>query len=137
MKKHILSSSLLLLSFFSLAQTKPVKIVFDVTSKDTLIHQAAIRHVTLESQAHPDAQLEIVIYSGSLSMVVKDKSVVASAVQQLAATKNVAIVVCAETMKRNNVDKSQLIPGVQVVPDGILEIVDKQGKGWGYIKEAH
>jgi intracellular sulfur oxidation DsrE/DsrF family protein len=138
MKKNIsFTSVLVLLTTILLAQAKPVKIVFDVTSKDTLIHQAAVRHATLESQAHPDAQLEIVIYSGALNMVVKDKSVVTSGVQQLTASKNVAIMVCAETMKRNNVDKSQLIAGVQVVPDGILEIVKKQGEGWGYIKEAH
>jgi len=138
MKKHIFTTSLLaLLSLFSLAQTKPIRIVFDVTSKDTLIHQAAIRHVTLESQAHPDAQLEVVIYSGALSMAVKGKSAVSSGVEQLTANKNISIMVCAETMKRLNVDKSQLLSGVKNVPDGILEIVGKQGEGWGDIKEAH
>jgi uncharacterized protein len=40
-------------------------------------------------------------------------------------------------MKNNNVDKSQLIPGVQVVPDGIYEIISKQKQGWGYIKASH
>jgi len=32
------------------------------------------------------------------------------------------------------VDKSQLLPNVQIVPDGIGEIVAKQNAGWGYIK---
>jgi hypothetical protein len=41
------------------------------------------------------------------------------------------------TMKRNNVDKSQLLPGVEIVPDGIYEIISKQHEGWGYIKVAH
>jgi intracellular sulfur oxidation DsrE/DsrF family protein len=40
-------------------------------------------------------------------------------------------------MKRMNVDKSQLIPGVEVVPDGIYEIISKQRENWGYIKVAH
>ena len=39
-------------------------------------------------------------------------------------------------MKRNNIDKSQLIPGVEIVPDGIYEIILKQREGWGYIKVA-
>jgi uncharacterized protein len=137
MKKHILTSIFTLLSFLSWAQPKPLRIVFDVTSKDTLIHQATIRHVSLESAAHPNGLLEIVIYGGALNMVVKDKSVVASGVQLLTSNKNVSIKVCEETMKRYNISKSQLLPGVQVVPDGILEIVEKQGDGWGYIKEAH
>jgi intracellular sulfur oxidation DsrE/DsrF family protein len=37
-------------------------------------------------------------------------------------------------MEHNNVDSSQLIPGVGIVPDGIYEIVKKQREGWGYIK---
>ena len=138
MKKIMLLAAIsTLFSFHSGAQSKPIRIVFDVTSKDTLIQQTAIRHVSLEATAHPDALLEIVIYSGSLNMVVKDKSAVAPGVRLLMNNKNVSIKVCEETMKRNNVDRSQLIAGVQVVPDGILEIVGKQGEGWGYIKEAH
>ena len=39
-------------------------------------------------------------------------------------------------MKRHNVDASQLLPGVTVVPDAIMEIVTKQNEGWGYIKEV-
>ena len=122
---------------FSWAQSKPLRIVFDVTSKDTLIHQAAVRHVSAEAKAHPEGLFEVVIYSGALNMVVKDKSVVASGIQQLAGLKNVSFKVCSETMQRYKVDKSQLLPGVDVVPDGIVEIVEKQGEGWGYIKEAH
>jgi intracellular sulfur oxidation DsrE/DsrF family protein len=41
------------------------------------------------------------------------------------------------TMKRNNISKEQLVPGVEVVPDGIYEIVSKQHDGWGYIKVGH
>jgi uncharacterized protein len=51
--------------------------------------------------------------------------------------KDVSIKVCALAMKRQNVDESQLLPGVQVVPDGIYEIISKQRDGWGYIKVAH
>ena len=41
------------------------------------------------------------------------------------------------TMKRNNIDQSQLVPGVEIVPDGIYEIISKQQQGWGYIKVGH
>jgi hypothetical protein len=41
------------------------------------------------------------------------------------------------TMKRNNVDSTQLVPGVEIVPDGIYEIISKQQAGWGYIKAGH
>jgi intracellular sulfur oxidation DsrE/DsrF family protein len=41
------------------------------------------------------------------------------------------------TLNRKNIDKSELIPNFEIVPDGILEIVTKQSEGWGYIKESH
>jgi intracellular sulfur oxidation DsrE/DsrF family protein len=50
--------------------------------------------------------------------------------------KDVSFKVCALAMKRNKIDKSQLLPGVQVVPDGIYEIISKQRDNWGYIKVA-
>jgi uncharacterized protein len=138
MKKQILLTCLLaLFCVFSWAQSKPLRIVFDVTSNDTLIHQAVIRHVTGEAKAHPDGQFEVVIYSGALNIVVRDKSVVSAGVMKLAGLKNVSFKVCSETMNRYKVDKSQLFDGVEIVPDGIVEIVEKQGQGWGYIKEAH
>ena len=39
-------------------------------------------------------------------------------------------------MKRYNVAKGELLPGIATVPDAIMEIVEKQGEGWGYIKEV-
>jgi intracellular sulfur oxidation DsrE/DsrF family protein len=119
------------------AQTADYKVVFDITSKDTVNHQAVVREISLIKNANPDAQLEVVVYGQGLDLVLKDKSTKAEAIQQLLADKNVSFKVCAMTMKRNNVDKNELLPGVEVVPDGIYEIISKQHKGWGYIKVAH
>ena len=136
MKKII---TLILIFFFALnlsAQEKPVKIVFDVTSSDAKVHQAAIRHVKFMSQAYADAQFEVVMYSGSQDMFVKDKSSVAEDMEALAKQDNITFVVCQGTMKRHKISDDQLIPGLQQVPDGILEIITKQADGWGYIKEG-
>ena len=40
-------------------------------------------------------------------------------------------------LRNNNIEKSQLLPEVQSVPDGIYEIVSKQQDNWGYIKVVH
>ena len=136
MKLHILILFFLLISAVAKAQTKPVKIVFDVTSKDTLTQQTAIRHVSLMAESYPQSYFEVVIYGGALNMVVNGKSTVTKAIQKLESNKKVSFKVCEYTMKRMGVDKSQLLPGVSTVPDGIIEIVTKQGEGWGYIKEA-
>jgi uncharacterized protein len=119
------------------AQTKPVKILFDVTSKDSLTHQAVLRHVKGMSTAYTSSNFEVVVYGGAIEMLLKDKSTVSKDIATVSTNKNVTFAVCAETMRRQNIDKSQLLPGIVVVPDAIMEIVIKQGEGWGYIKEAH
>jgi len=138
MKKSILSLLLAVLATASaLSQEKPVKIVFDITSKDTLDHQTVMRHVSLMAKAYPESQFEVVVYGGALPMFLKDKSTVSKSIEELSINKNVSFKACEGTMKRFNADKSMLVPGVGTVPDAIIEIVTKQGEGWGYIKESH
>ena len=137
MKKAFFLIFLELIFFVATAQTNPVKIVFDITSKDTLAHQGAMRHVTMMSKAYPQSTFEVVIYGSALPMVVKGKSTIEKDLTTFAGNKNVSFKVCSATMKRYNVDKSQLVTGVEVVADAILEIVTKQGEGWGYIKEGN
>lgn len=127
---------MLLICNFSIAQSAPYKVVFDVTTKDTIVHQMVIRWVKEILSTSPTANVEIVFYAKSLDMITQDKSVVAGDVVQLAATKNVSFKVCEAAMKNNMVEKSQLLKGVETVPDGIYEIISRQHDGWGYIKAA-
>lgn len=131
--------NLVLVCLFStlvFAQEKPVKIVFDVTSSDTKVHETAVRHVKLMSEAYPNSKFEMVVYSGAYKMVLKNESTVAKEMKSLASNDNVDLVVCQGSLNRHKIDASQLFDGVRAVPDGILEIVDKQVQGWGYIKES-
>ena len=138
MKKNLLCISvIILMATFVQAQSKNYKVVFDMSSKDTINQQAIIREIGLITGATPDAKLEVVIYGQGLDLAVKDRSAQQSAVQKLIADNKASFKVCAMTMKRNNIDQSQLVPGVEVVPDGIYEIISKQQDGWGYIKVGH
>jgi hypothetical protein len=137
MRKLSLSTiTLLFVSQFLFAQ-KDYKVVFDLTSGDTLSQQTAIRWVNEIIKTEPTAQVEIVMFGKGLPLVVKDRSALADDVTSLATNKNVAFKVCAIALANQKIDKSQLLAGVQVVPDGIYEIVSKQREGWGYIKVAH
>ena len=126
----------LFISSLTFAQEKPVKIVFDVTSPNTSVHGSTIRHVKAMSEAYPNSKFEVVMYGGAMDMVLKDKSTVAEDMKSLSERDNIDFVICEGTMKRHKIDASQLIEGVRSVPDGILEIVQKQSEGWGYIKEG-
>src|SRR5258705_12597113 len=138
MKKYSLCICILMLmSPFIHAQTSNYKVVFDMSSKDSINQQAIIREIGLITGASPDAKLEVVIYGQGLDLVVKDRTSQQAAVQKLIADNKASFKGCAMTMNRNNIEKDQLVPGVEVVPDGIYEIVSKQQEGWGYIKVGH
>lgn len=127
---------MVLITSFAVAQPN-YKVVFDVTSKDTVDHKLAIRWANEVLKAEPTAQVEIVLFGQSLAMITKEKSIVADALTKLAANKNASVKVCKVAMKAHNVVIDQLVPGVQTVPDGIYEIISKQRQGWGYIKVSH
>ena len=136
-KNSIVLMMSVLLPLLTMAQSAAYKVIFDITSGDTAAHKTVIRQMRGISQSRPDAQLEVAIYGDALAMAMKDKSIIADAVKELSSNKKNSFKVCAATMKRHNVDKSQLLPGIEVVPDAIYEIVTKQHEGWGYIKVGH
>ncbi len=125
---------LLFVAGISNAQKVPYNVVFDVTSSDTVVHKMVMRWVSEISNEVPDAQIEVVFYGKSLDMITNSKSIVADSVMKYAAMKNVKFRVCQVAMKNNHIDKSQLISGVETVPDGIYEIVLRQHDNWAYIK---
>ena len=122
------------LSIHSKSQGANYKVVFDLTAKDTNVHKAVLRWCTIIVDANSDCKLEVVFYGQSLDMVVKGKSIAEDQITSLAKGKNVSFTVCEASMKRLNIDKSQLLPGVNTVPDAIYEIFLKQKEGFAYIK---
>ncbi len=136
--KRLTIIGLLLLNFSLLsAQKAPYNVVFDMTSDDTITHKMAIRWISEVVDNNPDAMVEMVFFGKGLGMITNGKSIVAEQVINFSKRKNVAFKVCAIAMKNNNVDKSQLVEGVGIVPDGIYELISKQHDGWGYIKVSH
>ena len=136
MKKYWLVLSLLLSSLSMAAQRSDYKVVFDLTSRDTLDQKNLVRWLTEISNANPEAKMEVVMYAKGLEMVVKDKSGVTEEIARLSANKNISFKVCAVAMRNNNIVRDQLFAGIEVVPDGIYEIISRQKEGWGYIKAA-
>ena len=122
---------------FVRAQRQPYRVVFDLTSRDTLEQKAVLRWLKEVSTSSPDAQMEVVMYAKGFDLVMPERSAYIADVKEAMKNPNVVFKVCAIALKNNNVDKSQLLPGVQTVPDGIHELVMKQQDHWGYIKVMH
>jgi uncharacterized protein len=136
--KIYLFSIIALLSITSVLQAQEnYKVVFDLASRDSVNQQAIVREIGLITDANPNAKLEVVIYGQGLDIAVNGRSPQQANVEKIISSGKASFKVCAMTMKRNNISKEQLVPGVEVVPDGIYEIISKQHEGWGYIKVGH
>lgn len=122
---------------FVQAQRQPYRVVFDLTSRDTLEQKAVLRWLREVGTSSPDAQMEVVMYGKGFELVMPERSAYTADVKEAMKNRNVSFKVCAIALKNNNIDKSQLLPGVQTVPDGIYELVSKQQDHWGYIKVMH
>lgn len=122
---------------FVRAQDKSYRIVFDLTSRDTLDQKAVMRWVGEISKSNPEAQLEVVMYGKGFELVMPEKSAFMTELNSAMKNPNVSFKVCQAALKNNNVDKSRILADVHTVPDGIYEILMKQREGWGYIKVGH
>jgi intracellular sulfur oxidation DsrE/DsrF family protein len=139
MKRYLLPLALTLVCCAALlAQAPPYKVVFDLTSRDSVDQKAVLRWIKEISTAPTPAQeIEVVMYGKGFELVMPDKSNYAADAQEAIKHPNVSFKVCQIAMKNNKIEKSQLMQGVDTVPDGIREVMLKQREGWGYIKVSH
>lgn len=137
--KRALTITLVLLASLGFVGPKqaPYRVVFDLTSREDLEQKAVLRWLKEVSAASPNAQMEVVMYGKGFELVMPDRSNYTADVKEAMKNPNVKFKVCAIALRNNNVDKSQLLPGVETVPDGIYELVSKQQEHWGYIKVMH
>lgn len=138
MKRLLFVASLGLLSVgFAYRAPQPYRVVFDLTSRDSLDQKAVVRWLKELPAGSPDVEMEVVMYGKGLELVMPERSTVLAEVQEAMKNPKVSFRVCAIAMKNNKIEKSQMLPAVQVVPDGIRELVTKQQENWGYIKVGH
>jgi len=135
MKKSLLLASALF--FMSILNAQQHKIVYDLSSADTSDHSTVLRQFNNVLKEAPTTELEVVCHGQAIYMLVKDKAVMEERMKELIKKGKVSFKVCANSMRRYGIDKSQLIPLAEVVPVAILELSSKQQQGWSYIRAGH
>jgi hypothetical protein len=118
----------------SSSSRKPYKVVFDLTTDDPQDQAALMRWIREVADVHPDNEMEVVMYGRGPGLVITGRSTLGDEIKQSIARPHVSFRVCETAMRNQKIDRSQLLPNVTTVPDGIGEIVAKQKAGWGYIK---
>ena len=125
--------------FFNLsfAQSNPEhRIVFQLTTSDTLSHKALMKQLGNILTLSPTSQLEVVCHGPGLSMLVEKSSIVSNKIKDFSEV-GVSFMACQFSMKERKVAKEELHSNAIIVPGGILEIIQKQEQGWSYIKTGN
>jgi len=135
MKKIILLASFITGSFSVInAQTKQHRIVFEITTPDTAQQRSMLRQIGNAVKDAPGITIEVVCHGPAIFMLVKDKTVLLPVMDDLKNKQGISFAACANSMRKNNIASSQLVPVATIVPNGVLEVVSKQEDGWSYIK---
>jgi len=85
-----------------------------------------------------EATIEIVAYGPGLTMLVPGKSSVAGRVTSISQNfENVSFKACANTLAKMSAKAGkdiELMPQAQMVPSGVVHLVERQEEGWSYIR---
>ena len=127
-------AALLIFNTSTIAQKKQHRIIFDISASDTADHSAVIRQVNNVLKASPQTKIEVVFHGKAVYALVKDKTTFKDKLDDLVKNKHVLLAACNNSLIRLNISRDELISSAVVVPVAILELTDKQEKGWSYIK---
>lgn len=109
-------------------------VIMQITSGDTLAHKALMHQLRNLKEYWADAvSLEVLIQGPALDMVLAAKSTQKEAIGRMKAS-GIRFVACEFSMKQRNVNADELLPGMETVPFGLVEIITRQEEGWTYLK---
>ena len=106
MKRIIFIFSLTLLAFgFVYSQAQPYRVVFDLTSRDSLDQKAVMRWIKEVTTVSPKAEMEVVMYAKGFELVMPERSAMINDVKEAMKNPNVSFKVCEIALKNNKVDR--------------------------------
>ena len=126
----------------SVADTKQHRIVLQVNTNEPATMNLALNNATNVAQYYKDrgekVAIEIVTFGPGLNMLRNDTSPVKARIETLAlSTPEISYKACGNTQQ--NMQKAEnkdipIIPQAQVVPSGVVRVMELQEQGWTYVK---
>lgn len=113
------------------AQTK---VVFQVSDNDPGKWNLTLNNVrNVQADLGADkVAAEVVVYGPGIGMLKMDSPVAQRIADALG--KGVKVVACENTMKAQKLTQADMLPNIGYVPAGVLELIQRQGDGYAYIK---
>ncbi|MFP5372751.1 MAG: DsrE family protein [Actinomycetes bacterium] len=110
------------------------RVVWQVADGGVTVHERLLRNLTnlLDELQTEGVQVEVVTHGAGLDLLLAN----GRAVDTLGdlGERGVVFLACENTMRRKHLASSDLVPGVQIVPSGVAEVVRRQSAGWGYLR---
>ena len=132
--------TLLSTAIFSQANSENLKpehkIIFQLTSNDTIVHKQLIKQFNNILSVSPSTKIELVCHGAGIDMLIVGKTIVEDKMKLLA-DKGVVFNACDFSINERKIDRSKISSISRFVPAGIIEIVTKQEQGWSYIKAGN
>lgn len=136
--KKIIACAVVILNLISVYAMEPEqKFVIDVTSTDNKVYQSVLLTIGIMSKSHPNSIIEVVAYGEAVPIFMKDRSPVAAQILEYSDNENIVFTACEVSMELFNIKMEDLLTGVGTVKNAIVDIVEKQQAGWGYIKSGN
>lgn len=124
--------------------TKPHRLLIHVDQNDPAVMNLALNNATNVIEYYhakgEDVDVDIVAYGPGLNMLRADTSPVQDRIKQLKGTafpSKVQFSACANT--KENMEKKEgrtvaVLPDATIVPSGVVQLMEKQEKGWSYLR---
>jgi uncharacterized protein len=129
----VATSALVLPAYAQQASTRG-RVVMQVSDNDPAKWNLALnnaKNIQTDLGA-ANVDIEIVAYGPGINML-KAESVVGNRVDEALAA-GVKVVACENTMRNQKLGKQDMLPKVDYVMAGVVELMQKQQQGWAYIR---
>lgn len=142
MKRFVLAAALALAPLAALAEGVAHKVAIHVDENDPQVMNMALNNASnlaryYESQGDT-VTIEMVTYGPGLNMLIADKSPVAQRVSAMSLElDNISFSACANTMagmKKKSGHDVVLLSEANVVPSGVVRLIELQEDGFAYIR---
>lgn len=116
------------------AKTKAHRVLFALSSADEADWQLTLNNMRnlISGMAPEQVDIEVVAYGPGIAFLKKGGPDTA-AIQKLESP-HMHFIACGSAMKKEHLEAADLVPGIEIVPAGIVEVMRKQELGWTYVK---
>jgi intracellular sulfur oxidation DsrE/DsrF family protein len=117
----------------------PRQFVFPITTDDEneISHVLSSASNVMKFYGPEKCEVAIVCYSKGIKAVLRTAHFFDKDIQKRVRslmTYDVEFIACHNTLKTYKIDKKELVKGVELVTAGIVELIERQKRGWTYIR---